>query len=59
MHSKGKPPEAELAAALDVWVAARERAINELQTTAVTLEQAGQKKTLHASGRLPLTYGGR
>jgi hypothetical protein len=44
MRSTGKPPEAELAAALDTWADARERAISDLKAGAITLEEAGQKK---------------
>jgi hypothetical protein len=44
MRSRGRPRKAELAAALDTWADARERAISDLKTTAITLEEAGQRK---------------
>ena len=43
MRSEGSLPNAKLAAALDTWADARERAVTELKMTAVTLEAAGHR----------------
>jgi hypothetical protein len=43
MRSEGSLPNAKLAAALDTWADARERAVTVLKKTAVSLEAAGHR----------------